>query len=204
MRTQAYRLLPGWQSSEFTGSLEAKVYRSGGKSASGRPRFSIYFLLSLSGNSQDSGCSYANILTIDWVYISKREKGLQFMIKVNGSKLRFLVFLGHLGTQVCNEFTSLHKLLHLLLVFFSCIFRTIGIKGCRKFYRTVNVFCQVNASLKRRRTMCVIELHSLTEKISKSQIRFGDYSILDHNCHYSPSCTVWIIESWLCYSWYLL
>ena len=43
--------------------------------------------------------------------------------------------------------------------------------------------------------MCVIELHSLTEKISKSQIRFGDYSILDHNCHYSPS--VWIITVWI-------
>ena len=151
MRIQAYRrvLLPGWQSSEFIGSLEAKAYHSGGKSASGRPRFSISFN-PIQVTLRILGASYANILTIDWVYISEREKGLQFMIKVNGSKLRFLVFLGHLGTQVCNEFTSLHKLLHLLLVFFSCIFRTIGIKGCRKFYRTVNVFCQVKCIIKEK------------------------------------------------------
>lgn len=41
------------------------------------------------------------------------------MIEVDGSKLRLLVLPGHLGTEVCYEFTSLHKRLHLLLVFFS-------------------------------------------------------------------------------------
>lgn len=62
------------------------------------------------------------------------------MIEVDGSELRLLELPGHLGAEVRDEFTPFHELLHLLFIFFSRIFRTLGVKCCRKCHRVVNVF----------------------------------------------------------------